>query len=413
MSDSIPAPADPEATAAPPARPAGGVITATPAQGLLLDAHQRQLRALGAELRQARKARGLSLAALAERLRLGQEQLQALEEGDTRRLPELVFVIAQLRRVAGALQLDLGDQLAQLRARPPAESSAPSKPSEPAHAVARQRPFAAPASGPEAHAAAAQASRAEAMAPPRWRLAAGLAIPVVALTAAVAFGLLRRGEPRAPEANSALSNHPSGSLATPTTPDTAPQAPSQGGGDLSSRSTVTPPPVSGGLVSKDNPETPASEAATTTAQGAPSGTSHNANGKGTPSPSARAPVAASAPAATTATSPALPTATAGARSSAAAADAVSLNLQAAEASWLEVRSGSGEVLFRGFFSGARRFPLQAGLRLLAGRPDLIEVSGTGQPTRKLGPISDVVWYSFAAPTPGQPAPLLNQPATER
>jgi cytoskeletal protein RodZ len=412
MSDSIPAPADPEATAAPPERPAGGVITATPAQSLLLDTHQRQLRALGAELRQAREARGLSLADLAERLRLGQEQLQALEEGDTRRLPELVFVIAQLRRVAGALQLDLGDQLAQLRARPPAESSAPSKPTAPAVAGARDRPFAAPASGPGPH-AAARAGGAEAMAPRRWRLAAGLAIPVVALTAAVAFGLVRRGEPRAPGASSALSNHPSGRWATQTTPDTAFQAPSQGGGDLSSRSAVTPPAVSGGLISKDNPETPANATAATTAQGAASGTGLKANGTGSPTPSALAPVEASAPAATTATSSALSTATPGARAAAAAANAVSLKLQAAEASWLEVRSGSGEVLFRGFFSGARRFPLQAGLRLLAGRPDLIEVSGTGQPTRKLGPISDVVWYSFAAPIPVQPAAGLAQPAAER
>ena len=88
---------------------------------------------------------------------------------------------------------------------------------------------------------------------------------------------------------------------------------------------------------------------------------------------------------------------------------MSLNVQAAEASWLEVRSGSGEVLFRGFFNGARRFPLQAGLRLLAGRPDLIEVSGASQPARKLGPISAVVWYTFAAPTPSPPASASSQP----
>jgi cytoskeleton protein RodZ len=88
---------------------------------------------------------------------------------------------------------------------------------------------------------------------------------------------------------------------------------------------------------------------------------------------------------------------------------MSLNLRAAEASWLEVRSGSGEVLFRGFFHGVRRFPLQAGLRLLAGRPDLIEVSGASQPARKLGPISAVVWYSFPAPMPSPPASASSQP----
>ena len=348
MRDSIPAPADPEAIAPPPERPAGGVIAATPAQGQLLDAHQLQLRALGAELRQAREARGFSLEALAERLRLGQEQLQALEEGDTRRLPELVFVIAQLRRVAGALQLDLGDQLAQLRCRPPAVSGAPSKPSGPARRVALQRPVAAPASRPAAHPAGAQGRGT-----PRWRLAAGLAIPVVALTAALAFGLVRRGERRAPVASSALSNLPSGRGLTPSAPEA------------------------------------------------------------TPSPSA--PSAAAAPAqattSTTGSATATPTSTetTTATSSPAAANQMSLNLQAAEASWLEVRSGSGVLLFRGFFNGARRFPLQAGLRLLAGRPDLIEVSGASQPARKLGPISAVVWYTFPAPTPSPAASAPSQP----
>lgn len=348
MRDSIPAPADPEAIAPPPERPAGGVIAATPAQGQLLDAHQLQLRALGAELRQAREARGFSLEALAERLRLGQEQLQALEEGDTRRLPELVFVIAQLRRVAGALQLDLGDQLAQLRCRPPAVSGAPSKPSGPARRVALQRPVAAPASRPAAHPAGAQGRGT-----PRWRLAAGLAIPVVALTAALEFGLVRRGERHAPVASSAVSNLPSGRGLTPSAPEA------------------------------------------------------------TPSPSA--PSAAAAPAqattSTTGSATATPTSTetTTATSSPAAANQMSLNLQAAEASWLEVRSGSGVLLFRGFFNGARRFPLQAGLRLLAGRPDLIEVSGASHPARKLGPISAVVWYSFPAPTPSPRASASSQP----
>ena len=352
MRDSIPAPADPEAIAPPPERPAGGVIAATPAQGQLLDAHQLQLRALGAELRQAREARGFSLEALAERLRLGQEQLQALEEGDTRRLPELVFVIAQLRRVAGALQLDLGDQLAQLRCRPPAVSGAPSKPSGPARRVALQRPVAAPASRPAAHPAGAQGRGT-----PRWRLAAGLAIPVVALTAALAFGLVRRGERHAPVASSAVSNLPSGRGLTPSAPEATP-----------------------------SPSAPSAAAA-------PAQATTSTTGSATATP----------------TSTSTSTETTTATSSPAAANQMSLNLQAAEASWLEVRSGSGVLLFRGFFNGARRFPLQAGLRLLAGRPDLIEVSGASHPARKLGPISAVVWYSFPAPTPSPRASASSQP----
>ncbi|MFM7455046.1 MAG: RodZ domain-containing protein [Vulcanococcus sp.] len=325
MSDSSQAPVDAGDEGLALGRPAGGVIAATPAQGQLLDAHQRQLRELGAELRQARQARGLSLEALAERLRLGQEQLQALEEGDTRRLPELVFVIAQLRRVSGALQVDLGDKLAQLRGRSPAESGAPSKPSAPQPPVARQRPFAAQAIRP-----GAGQKVAPGLATRRWLLAAGLAIPVVVLAAALVFGLVRRGEQGTPAASGRLDTSAS--------------------------------------------RTPASSSEAT-----PTAT--------TPAPASPAP----------------------ALSLAATTDEPSLNLQAQGSSWLEVRSGSGEVLYRGFFTGSRRFPLRAGLRVLAGRPDLIEVAGSGQPARKLGPISAVVWTTFPAPASAPPATPSNKP----
>lgn len=73
---------------------------------------------LGQSLRNAREQRGLSTAALAEQLRMGEEQLIALESGDQQRLPELVFVIAQARRVAAAVGIDatpLVEPLKQLR----------------------------------------------------------------------------------------------------------------------------------------------------------------------------------------------------------------------------------------------------------------------------------------------------------
>lgn len=73
------------------------------------------LRALGQRLRQAREARDLSATVLADRLRLGVEQLEALESADRERLPEPVFVIAQARRVAGALGLDITPELQALR----------------------------------------------------------------------------------------------------------------------------------------------------------------------------------------------------------------------------------------------------------------------------------------------------------
>ena len=73
------------------------------------------LTALGRRLRQAREARGLAADALAERLRLGVEQLAALETADRERLPEAVFVIAQARRIAAVLQLDISAELQALR----------------------------------------------------------------------------------------------------------------------------------------------------------------------------------------------------------------------------------------------------------------------------------------------------------
>jgi len=74
------------------------------------------LAAAGLVLRQAREAQGLSLHDLAGNLRMGEEQLAALEAGDRANLPEAVFVKAMVRRVAGklgveanALILGLGD----------------------------------------------------------------------------------------------------------------------------------------------------------------------------------------------------------------------------------------------------------------------------------------------------------------
>ena len=71
--------------------------------------------ALGQRLRQAREERGLSVSALSGQLRMGEEQLAALESGDRARLPELVFVIAQARRVADALGCDVNALLAPLK----------------------------------------------------------------------------------------------------------------------------------------------------------------------------------------------------------------------------------------------------------------------------------------------------------
>ena len=73
------------------------------------------LRCLGQTLRQGREVQGFELAVLAARLNMGVEQLQALEEADASRLPEPVFVIAQARRIASSLAINIDGPLQTLR----------------------------------------------------------------------------------------------------------------------------------------------------------------------------------------------------------------------------------------------------------------------------------------------------------
>ncbi len=61
---------------------------------------------VGAVLREARESKGSSIAEIAESLRIGQEQLLALEMGNKDLLPEPVFIRAMVRRVAERLGLD-------------------------------------------------------------------------------------------------------------------------------------------------------------------------------------------------------------------------------------------------------------------------------------------------------------------
>ncbi|MEB3207987.1 MAG: helix-turn-helix domain-containing protein [Synechococcus sp.] len=82
------------------------------------------LSALGEALRHGREGQGLSIAELAGRLNMGLEQLQALEAGDASRLPEAVFVIAQARRVASNLAIDISGPLQMLRASGPFQPQA-------------------------------------------------------------------------------------------------------------------------------------------------------------------------------------------------------------------------------------------------------------------------------------------------
>ena len=64
------------------------------------------LQKVGEFLREARQGRNLSVEDLSSSLRIGKEQLIALEEGDEKSLPEKVFIRAMVRRIAEKLNLD-------------------------------------------------------------------------------------------------------------------------------------------------------------------------------------------------------------------------------------------------------------------------------------------------------------------
>ena len=72
------------------------------------------LQKVGEFLREARQSRNLSAEDLSLSLRIGKEQLIALEEGDEKSLPEKVFIRAMVRRIAEKLNLDTSYILEEL-----------------------------------------------------------------------------------------------------------------------------------------------------------------------------------------------------------------------------------------------------------------------------------------------------------
>ena len=72
------------------------------------------LQKVGEFLREARQGRSLSIEDLASSLRIGKEQLLALESGDEDSLPEKVFIRAMVRRIAEKLNLDTNYILEEL-----------------------------------------------------------------------------------------------------------------------------------------------------------------------------------------------------------------------------------------------------------------------------------------------------------
>jgi len=108
-----------------------------------------ELQRLGQRLTQARLAQGTSLEDQAARLHMGAEQLRALEDGNREELPEAVFVVAQARRVAASLGLNIDEDIAALRGnqafqtRPPQRQPQPS-PATPAPPDQRAAELAVP-----------------------------------------------------------------------------------------------------------------------------------------------------------------------------------------------------------------------------------------------------------------------------
>ena len=242
---------------------------------------------LGQRLRRAREGRGIGIAELADRLHLAPEQLTALENGDRGHLHEPVFVIAQAKRVAQALGVDVSPQVESLR------QSRLMQPPIPAGLA----PTAVPPGQATPH-TSPESSRI----PLRWARAvafAGLTL-LLGLVGIQSFRLLGQ----------------------------------------------------------------------------------------------RRPVPAAVPAASDPARSAAPTAAPGV-----------LLLRSDQPSWVEVRNDDGQVLFSGLLEKEARFRLASGLRVLAGRPDLVTATVAGEAPRRLGTISQVDWQDFApASSPPMPPP---------
>jgi cytoskeleton protein RodZ len=235
------------------------------------------LRCLGQALRQGREGQGLELAVLAARLNMGAEQLEALEEADASRLPEPVFVIAQARRIASSLAINIDGPLQTLRD----SGQFQAKPIKVAELTKRSPTRPAQTSG-------------------------RLAITAAILVAAGAAGWQQ------------WQCH----QARPTQPQAQPQL-----------LTEIPPAVK-----------------------------EIESGSGSLEPD-------------------------------------QLQLTSSQPSWLEIKTKTGTTLFRGIFTGERRFPLGQGLEVLAGRPDLVRAQIGGGAAQALGAIDQVRWRSFKAPAP--------------
>lgn len=68
-----------------------------------------------------------------------------------------------------------------------------------------------------------------------------------------------------------------------------------------------------------------------------------------------------------------------------------LRLQSSGPSWVEVRSLEGETLYGAILQGQVLLPLGRGVKVLAGRPDLVRVAVAGERPKVLGRIDQIAW----------------------
>jgi len=68
-----------------------------------------------------------------------------------------------------------------------------------------------------------------------------------------------------------------------------------------------------------------------------------------------------------------------------------LLLQSSGPSWVEVRGLDGETLYGAILQGQVLLPLGRGVKVLAGRPDLVRVSVAGERPKVLGRIDQIAW----------------------
>jgi hypothetical protein len=73
-----------------------------------------------------------------------------------------------------------------------------------------------------------------------------------------------------------------------------------------------------------------------------------------------------------------------------------LRLESREPSWLEVEASDGTSLYFGLLQGEQSFPVGKGLRIRAGRPDLIKIHWPGGSQQVLGSVDDLDWREIRA-----------------